>query len=482
MISANTQVKNTSSEELASSQGQNKGKQTDSSSAEETFLKVLQGVTGSQAQAIVNACDNLAIPEIKAVEVVEEPVVVVEAEELPQEEMPVEEETLSETEEEVSEEVKAQDNSATPEKKTETAAEQVVVNTMAQNTNVAEETALSEVLEDFTPEQATSGQSTGNSTFKLHESNKESAAQAKNLATEQQTIATETVSQQTTTTETAKVSVSDQSKVKIDALRPVEEAVALSEEVVEPTSNQFVAKAEQVVSAETKAANQAKVISSLDGLMGRNTAASTLTALSETMSATINNTSAEAVTKQSATNTASAVSSATEKSTVTKKQQTTSNSELPQKTQEKIIEKMQQMIESAAKMRNGNVMTVRLDPPELGNVTVKLTQRADQVFARIIPESSDVETTLRNSSGELINILANCGFKTDNVHISFGQEATSYASGGFGQLLSEQGFSGSSWNGSEQENTGNEGELSGTGWLAGETVTSEATTPAGWVA
>ena len=104
---------------------------------------------------------------------------------------------------------------------------------------------------------------------------------------------------------------------------------------------------------------------------------------------------------------------------------------LDESTQTKVIAKIQRMIESAARTRYGNQMVVRLDPPELGAVTVKLTQRSDQLFARIIPESPEVEAVIRNRVGDISQVLAAAGIKPENVHVSVGGEQPSHELGGF---------------------------------------------------
>jgi flagellar hook-length control protein FliK len=112
-----------------------------------------------------------------------------------------------------------------------------------------------------------------------------------------------------------------------------------------------------------------------------------------------------------------------------------SESNLPGSLQDKIIDKIQKMLESAKMSRQGTSMVVRLDPPELGRVTVKMTHRGDQMFARIIPESSDVEATLRARSAEIVNTLVSSGFKAENVNVSFGSESVAHTPSHFEHML-----------------------------------------------
>ena len=93
---------------------------------------------------------------------------------------------------------------------------------------------------------------------------------------------------------------------------------------------------------------------------------------------------------------------------------------LSNKTRDAVVGKIQEMIENTNKTRVSQSMVIRLDPPQLGEVTLKITQKEDKIFARIIPESKEIEALLRGKSEEIRNILANSGIKTENINLSFG--------------------------------------------------------------
>jgi len=155
---------------------------------------------------------------------------------------------------------------------------------------------------------------------------------------------------------------------------------------------------------------------------------------------------------------------------------------LPEKTQAEIIERIQKMMDSATKTRFGSTMVVRLDPPELGAVTVKITQRSDQLFAKVTPENPDVEAVLRARAGEITQILGNTGLKAENIHLSIGgdvsdSEAFAFNSfmngneGSKGQLGSDSNHAGSDFMASEKLGNGlnsggfDSGNLE-SGWVA----------------
>ena len=124
---------------------------------------------------------------------------------------------------------------------------------------------------------------------------------------------------------------------------------------------------------------------------------------------------------------------------------------LPRADQEKILQQIRDVMKKASQSADGNTMVVRLDPPELGNITVKVTQRDGQVFARIIPENADVEQLLRQRANEVTQALAAVGLRVDHVQLSIGRERSEsetfrfqeqHGSGG-GNQTGEQGGSSS---------------------------------------
>lgn len=156
---------------------------------------------------------------------------------------------------------------------------------------------------------------------------------------------------------------------------------------------------------------------------------------------------------------------------------------LPRSDQEKILQQIRDVMKKATMSADGNTMVVRLDPPELGNITVRVTQRDGQVFARVIPENADVEQLLRQRAGEVTQALAAVGLKTDHVQLSIGRERSEsetfrfqeqHGSGG-GNQTGEQGSSSSGSERGDRPDTSprNKGPKSG---LAADTA------EVGWVA
>lgn len=117
--------------------------------------------------------------------------------------------------------------------------------------------------------------------------------------------------------------------------------------------------------------------------------------------------------------------------------------QLPKNEQDKVVERVKELLKDANATRNGNTMVVRLDPPRLGQMMVKVTHKAGQVHARIVPESQEVETALRSRVSELTTALTAIGIKAENIHISLGAERTESEAFQFSEFLNQNGSQGS---------------------------------------
>lgn len=116
--------------------------------------------------------------------------------------------------------------------------------------------------------------------------------------------------------------------------------------------------------------------------------------------------------------------------------------------QAQIVNQIQKLVDRATQSRDGTSLSVRIEPEELGHVLVKMTQRGDQLFARIVPEKREVEGAVRAGLTEIISQLVNSGFKAENIHVSVGRESSETS-----LYESKQGFQAS-----DRGNTGTQGE------------------------
>lgn len=159
------------------------------------------------------------------------------------------------------------------------------------------------------------------------------------------------------------------------------------------------------------------------------------------------------------------------------------------KSQEKILRQVQDLLKRAAQTRDGNSVSVRVDPPELGMVTVKVTQRDSQIYARIIPDSPEVEHVLRTRVQEVTQVLIAAGLKAEQVHIAIGRERSAgetFSVPGYSTGNGQTGNSGQQ-SGQQSNGSGERSSLRGTlGGSAGSNGNTRMDTPsaleAGWVA
>lgn len=167
---------------------------------------------------------------------------------------------------------------------------------------------------------------------------------------------------------------------------------------------------------------------------------------------------------------------------------------LTPKNQAKLIEQMQDLLKRAAQNRDGNSISVRVDPPELGMVTVKITQRDNQLFARITPDSPEVEAVLRNRVEDLTHVLMAAGLRLDQVHVSIGRERSeaeafrlnTQGADSFGQSVSADGTASGDTGYSGNPSSGSGFSGSGLGGNNQEALATAAVIKpeieAGWVA
>ena len=125
--------------------------------------------------------------------------------------------------------------------------------------------------------------------------------------------------------------------------------------------------------------------------------------------------------------------------------------QMPRKQQVRVINKIQEVLEQAIRTRDSNTIVVRLDPPKLGAMTIKLTHRGDELFGKISPDNPEVESLLRARINELVHILTASGIDAQNIHLSIGGEQVDIANSLFDQFM-QSGTDGTNGEGDASEN------------------------------
>lgn len=111
--------------------------------------------------------------------------------------------------------------------------------------------------------------------------------------------------------------------------------------------------------------------------------------------------------------------------------------------QKSYVDKVKEVLERAAMTKTTDSVRVKINPEHLGEIVVKISQKNGEIFARLTPDSKEVEQTLRTKSHELVGVLQNLGFKPEDVHVSIGSEQSEFGMFSGGTSNKESGSKGS---------------------------------------
>lgn len=82
------------------------------------------------------------------------------------------------------------------------------------------------------------------------------------------------------------------------------------------------------------------------------------------------------------------------------------------------MEKVEGALAEIARSKNGQSISLELDPQTLGKVRVGVSLKEGVLFARIVAQNPEVAEMLRNRSSELQAMLRRIGLKVDEVHVN----------------------------------------------------------------
>ena len=102
---------------------------------------------------------------------------------------------------------------------------------------------------------------------------------------------------------------------------------------------------------------------------------------------------------------------------------------------QRTLEKVQNALKEVSRSHDGKSISLRLDPPSLGNVKIDITYREGVLHARVVAESPAVNSMLREKSAELQSLLRKVGIDADRVSVSVGSD--SGAANSFGESYFE---------------------------------------------
>ena len=95
----------------------------------------------------------------------------------------------------------------------------------------------------------------------------------------------------------------------------------------------------------------------------------------------------------------------------------TSLKSLDSVTSSRVLERVQEVLKAVSSSKDGSTISLRLDPPSLGEVKVDMSFKNGSLFARIIAESQEVENLLKSKVNELYQVLKDSGIDADNINV-----------------------------------------------------------------
>lgn len=99
------------------------------------------------------------------------------------------------------------------------------------------------------------------------------------------------------------------------------------------------------------------------------------------------------------------------------------NLPLPKTYATRTMHKVEEIIKELSKAKDGKTISVRLDPPSLGNLKVDVSLKEGALVARVTAESSQVGQFLKDKALELQQLLRKSGINVDEVNVWFGSQS-----------------------------------------------------------
>lgn len=85
--------------------------------------------------------------------------------------------------------------------------------------------------------------------------------------------------------------------------------------------------------------------------------------------------------------------------------------------QAKVLERVADVLKTISSSKDGSSISLRLDPPSLGEVKVDMTYKNGNLFARIIADNKEVENLLKSKAAELQQILRDSGIDANKINV-----------------------------------------------------------------
>jgi flagellar hook-length control protein FliK len=96
------------------------------------------------------------------------------------------------------------------------------------------------------------------------------------------------------------------------------------------------------------------------------------------------------------------------------------------------IDRIEKSLKGLVETKEAKSVSLRLDPPSLGSMTVEISFRDGELHARLAPELPQVAAVLRERSHELHAALRKMGLSVDQVRVSIESGRHGFDSGSNG--------------------------------------------------
>ena len=92
------------------------------------------------------------------------------------------------------------------------------------------------------------------------------------------------------------------------------------------------------------------------------------------------------------------------------------------------MERVESALKEVARAKDGKTISVRLDPPDLGTVKIDVSLRDGALHARVVAETPQVTTLLKDKSHELLQIIRKLGLNVEKVTVAVSDQKESFSS------------------------------------------------------
>ena len=91
---------------------------------------------------------------------------------------------------------------------------------------------------------------------------------------------------------------------------------------------------------------------------------------------------------------------------------------------QEFVDKVKEVLQNAAVNKTNDTISVKVDPPHLGEIQVRIKHKNGELFAKLTPENKEVEQVLKTKVSELSQVIQAIGFHSKDIHIQIGNDTS----------------------------------------------------------